>query len=381
MSSLSTDWTLRTIRLHLIRAAVVLTTALVVIVLGESAVRVVAPQDLSGRWSHIGHRGLRINKPNWEARHQRGEIAVTYRLNDHGLRGGPLQDAGRRVLVLGDSFTFGWLLEERDTYVQLLAERADARFGSRTFQFLNGGRGGWGTSDYVAFVEEYGESLQPAVVLVFLNFDDIRRSNKSALYSVTEADALELSAHSVPASRLTKIADALPLYDWLISRSHLVQLARRSVEATLRRRASAVHEDAIGQRTVEEPRPASRDELQATLCLGQGLFRRLHEWCKKHCCELLVVTTGYQGQDASREATNSPDAVFLREAAGFFLAEGVPYHDITPEMVEAVNGQWDAFIIEGDGHANVAGAKLIGDRAWDWVAPQLERVIREAPSH
>ena len=55
----------------------------------------------------------------------------------------------------------------------------DLEFGERSFNLVNAAAGGWGTADYVAYVEEFGNIVRPDVILVFLNTDDVGRSFKS----------------------------------------------------------------------------------------------------------------------------------------------------------------------------------------------------------
>jgi len=74
--------------------------------------------------------------------------------------------------MLGDSFTFGWLLNKEDTAAYHLQRYADEEFGKEKFYFLNAGTGGWGTADYVAFVDDFIEEIKPDVVLVVLNTDE-----------------------------------------------------------------------------------------------------------------------------------------------------------------------------------------------------------------
>ena len=97
--------------------------------------------------------------------------------------------ASERVLVLGDSFTFGWLLKDADTYVAHLQRRIDTHYGIGRFELINAGHGGWGASDYVRYYEDYGADLDISAVLIFLNTDDIGRSLRAGQYSIDEGSA------------------------------------------------------------------------------------------------------------------------------------------------------------------------------------------------
>ena len=103
---------------------------------------------------------------------------VRYRFGEPHLREvtRTRSEGARRILVLGDSFTFGWLLDDADTYVARLQELVDAEFGPGRFVLLDAAAGGWGTADYLFFLEDFGPQIRPDAVLVFVNIDDIGRS-------------------------------------------------------------------------------------------------------------------------------------------------------------------------------------------------------------
>jgi hypothetical protein len=129
------------------------------LVIAELAVRITMPQQLSGSWRADSGGGYDINRPGASARHVLADRAVRYRINDAGFRGGPVEPARVRVLVLGDSVTFGWLLDENDTYVTQIGKRAMEAFGERSVALMNASVGGWSTAEYVAYLEDHGVPL------------------------------------------------------------------------------------------------------------------------------------------------------------------------------------------------------------------------------
>jgi len=136
----------------LFRFAAMFISIFIALVLCEILVRIVAPQNLSGTWSERTARGGNINKADWTVRHQLKGRTLHYHFNDLHLRGGPIGTGTNRVMVIGDSFTFGWLVEETNTFVSKFKDLASKDFPAGTFEFINGGTAGWGTADYVAFV-------------------------------------------------------------------------------------------------------------------------------------------------------------------------------------------------------------------------------------
>ena len=90
----------------------------------EIMVRLLSPQNLSGSWRvQSSQRGYVMNKAGGEARHQFEDRVVSYRFNELHMRGGAIEPDVPKILVLGDSYTFGSLIEDKDTYVALLQTR------------------------------------------------------------------------------------------------------------------------------------------------------------------------------------------------------------------------------------------------------------------
>lgn len=91
--------------------------------------------------------------------------SVMIRLNEAGLRGGPIEplpSGGRRILVIGGSSTLGWGVTEENTLTVRLESLL--RASGETVQVLNGGVANYNAKRYVArFFKE----------LVLLNSTDI----------------------------------------------------------------------------------------------------------------------------------------------------------------------------------------------------------------
>ncbi|HWW75864.1 MAG TPA: SGNH/GDSL hydrolase family protein, partial [Pyrinomonadaceae bacterium] len=239
------------------------------LLLAELVVRLVRPQDLSGSWGEQTERGLVVNKSAGVARHQFGARVVYYSFTAPHLRA-PAPDAPVKVLVLGDSYAFGYLLGDRDTPVSLLQARLDEKFGAGVFSLLNAAVGGWGAGDYTAFVEDFGEQIAPDVILVFLNTDDIGRALRSPLWDFNSADG-KLARVVPPRRRFKVLLNGLPGYQWLLEHSHLVQLLRNQSEAF------RTQNSLKGQRP-ESNGPVSEQDVEAARrgkALGAALFQRL----------------------------------------------------------------------------------------------------------
>lgn len=99
------------------------------------------------------------------------------RINSHGLRGAdfPVQKPPgvARVLVVGDSFAFGYLLPEEESLPALLQETLDGPRGAGRVQVINAGIPGYGIFNERAFLERVGLGFEPDVVVLSASPGDI----------------------------------------------------------------------------------------------------------------------------------------------------------------------------------------------------------------
>jgi len=119
-------------------------------------------------------------RPNLSVRKAFGghERVVTVTTNTFGLRGAELpaaKPAGtRRILALGDSFTFGDAVQMEETWPQQLEARLNGGGVARPYEVVNAGVGGYGTAHAILLSSILVPSVQPdLVVLGFSVVNDI----------------------------------------------------------------------------------------------------------------------------------------------------------------------------------------------------------------
>lgn len=124
---------------------------------------------------HKSDRIIYTLKPNLNVKFQ----GVPVHTNSFGLRGPeiPLEKPPDvyRIAFLGDSFVFGWGVEQHDSFVQLLEDelnRHASEFGRRKFEVLNFGVPGYSTFQEVALFEEEGLKFKPDAAIVYFVEND-----------------------------------------------------------------------------------------------------------------------------------------------------------------------------------------------------------------
>ncbi|MCX7121961.1 MAG: SGNH/GDSL hydrolase family protein [Gammaproteobacteria bacterium] len=329
------------------------------------AIRWIPGDNIIGVPSVISERGYTLNPSSGEATQQDGTRVVKYHYFPPHLRGTPVDPNAKHILVLGDSFTFGWLLPWNHTFIYHLQNDVDKTFGKNKYQFLDAGTGGWGAADYLSYLEQYGAKTSPKFVIVFLNTDDIGRAIKRNIYKLKNNNSLELedNFHPVPLEAIKKL-----IYDtWLFKHSVLLHLIRYVISSlvNINSRERDFVMEANGPRV-----PGSPDlkfENKFAVQYGEALFRRMNEWCLNHHAKLLVVTTGFNAfcPKNKHEAT----IVFLKVAPLFFAKEHITFYDTSVPFKKLVERK--KFQIPENQHPNTFGAQAIAKSSWRWIKQKM----------
>lgn len=99
--------------------------------------------------------------PGSQQHHKQKDFDVTYHIGENGLR---MQESSlqsnKRVLVLGDSFTFGIGLNDDETWPSLLQKKF------KTYSFINAGVSGYSTEQMFLQWKELQNKIHPDVILL-----------------------------------------------------------------------------------------------------------------------------------------------------------------------------------------------------------------------
>ena len=208
---------------------------------------------------------------------------TTDRRGFRGLRPHSLQkpEGTRRILILGDSFTFGVGVEDEETFPA--AAEAALNRGTATpdrYETLNAGCPGWGTENALAFWLERGRSLDVDLLVLAFFRNDFSDNMRRSLFEIRDGKAV-----FVPQTRPSlakRISRRIPFYAFLCSHSHLLNLARR---AAAHRNITPMEKLRKTPSETKGPSP-SRDEAASLASAAQELQER-----RKQAAPLLLEQT------------------------------------------------------------------------------------------
>jgi lysophospholipase L1-like esterase len=120
-----------------------------------------------------------VYPPYSQVYHASAEFEVNIATNNLGFRGNKtsIKKNRKRVLVIGDSFTFGWGVANNETWVAKLQEAYP------TIEFLNLGQGGSHQGDHVQTLRRAILELKPDVVIACI----LQGNDLQQLYKIVES--------------------------------------------------------------------------------------------------------------------------------------------------------------------------------------------------
>lgn len=202
---------------------------------GELLVRWLAPQaTMVPRSRFSAAYGLEFHPNRTMVNQLSGKWHFKYTTNAYGHRGPAIPVSNRyskpNVVVLGDSFTFGYGISDGEEYPALLRRRL-----ADTHGVVNLGVGGWGLTQELRRYYEFGRLYEPRVVVLQFTGND---PNDNLLYKVTDVDAGRFVFIDRDQTQVISIVKRF-LSDSFVQRSQLYALARDQLYYLMRMREIA----------------------------------------------------------------------------------------------------------------------------------------------
>ncbi len=336
-------------------------SVLVSLCIAELLVRIILPQDKLVTWLEMHPQGFMMNQKGGEASQEHNGNLINYSFTDSRLRSSKsASDFGaKKVLALGDSFTFGLLLQEEGSYIHLLNEKLKTS-GADSVQILNGGVGGAGLADWPAWLEYNGVSIQPDIILYFLNIHDLERALSKNIY-VVQRDSLIKSQRWKPRGFMQSLGKQ-SWYRWLQGNSELFTLI---VKVLWRNIYFVDLTESFDQNNTAVLIPKNEQlyiESEYSLNLGVKLFEKMNSWCEENGCELIITTTGFFPH--AEESFHTMRLYnFLADDSSLFKDE-IKFFDPSFCVDSTIGSNYNSIIIPEDTHPNRRGSEIISDCIW-----------------
>jgi len=289
--------------------------------------------------------------------HRDDGFSVFVSQNAWGLRApddeGPRRPhgSGRRVLVLGDSYVWGYGTAQNDLFTDRRIEGSDV-------DLVNFGVSGYGTDQELLLYRRLGARFDvDEVVLVFTPYNDVENNlmpeqyGYAKPYFVLNGDgSLTLHQEGLHESRVDRALESLLCESRAINL--LVGGSLRVRNALLNRFRTPLGAAEARDRVLGPADVTPRD--RAGLQLSATLIRALREAAAAHGARFSVVFVPYKPHILTGERDNHP---FVPLLAAALAADGIPYYEPYPLFLRE---SWKSPPLFNplDNHFSAAGHRL-----------------------
>ena len=334
-----------------------LTLTLLIIFTGiEFFIRFYLPQDLSSSFRMYGNKGLLLNKKNSKATHYYKDRKVKYNFGKFHERSYGFLEKEKKILILGDSFTFGWLLSDKNTFVYKLNKNFDQ------YNFINVSAGGWGTSDQLRYLIDFCEKIKPLYIINILNFLDFERVKNSNLFYLNENDKLKIGSN--PISKM-KIISENSVYKFLIENYHTLNYLKKKYLEIF------VH-NKISSNKITGQIKSKDSETQIKLInenknynLIKNVYTNMKLESEKCGSNLFIINLSWE------DFKNYDALDFLKLNYSFFKNNEINFIELYEEM-QFIRDNKSEYVIAGEGHPNEKANEFI----YKILKEKIENIIK-----
>ena len=309
------------------------------------------PQDLTGSFRTYGKNGLLLNAKNKVVPvFHLGKKVSNYTFGEFHNRKYDLEKSDNKILILGDSFTFGWLLKDEDTFIYKLNENID------NFSFINSAAGGWGRSDQLKYLMSVCKTVNPKYIVVFLNTFDLERSTRSNLFLLDD-DKIKESNNQI--SKLKIFLENSKIYNFSIENFHIINFLKKiflSSSFSIQNNRSVEIND---NNTNGENQKNNHSDFY------RKLFLKFKEEVKICNSKVIIINLGWYNYNTS--STNTDE--FIKNNINFFN-KNFNFIDLNYDLIE-IQENYTKFTIKNDDHPNKLGNEYLYEIIYKKLFPLI----------
>jgi lysophospholipase L1-like esterase len=258
---------------------------------------------------------------------------LTYRMNNQGFRGRDFSTAKPegvfRIMLVGDSFTFGEGVRLEDTFAVGVERILRAELGTKVdLEVLNVALGAWGTRAEYHYLMKEGLGFEPDLVVLVFVPNDAQYAGGLDIWqdfrAIYEAPALLRRSY---------------LGSWVYSNVARIVLGRRYVEGLV------------------DGAMAKREEWTGTMAMLKDMRRFVNEAGSRYA--IVIFPFMYELNDRYPIA---PVHELVGEAA---REKGIPYLDLLPSFIG--RSYTDLWVHPSDQHPNERGHEIAARAMADFL--------------
>ena len=233
-----------------------------------------------------------------------------------------------KILILGDSFTFGLYLKDQMTYIDKLQNKFNQ------YYFVNSSTPGWGLEDYYLFTKDNCELIKPQKIIIILNDGDLGRIRENVIID-----------------KQVSLKEKYFLYKLMIENFMTISFLREKIYKIINRtqEKETNYLDTTINFNTNVTKSIIKDSIELFLIL-----KNISISCQS---ELNIINLGWSKSKNSDKLTN-PKNYFLFSDKNFFLRNNINFFDNTMYL-KNVHKNKANYIIKNEGHPNEKGSDMI----------------------
>jgi len=329
-------------------------TLIIFFTIFEIIMRVVYPDEsLSQFVEYDPLLGWR-NKANTQGMLRIPEYVSNVKINSKGIRDEEHEYAKGsgifRILVFGDSMTWGFGVEAEERYTDVLENMLN-----NNFEVINMGTCGYGTDQEYLLLNEDGIKYNPDLVIfdfdIYTDACDVFNTVRYRYYSKSKFEIVndELILTNVPVPRspklylkINRVFSGLRSYVFIRDKILSIKFMKNKLAETLQYRNHSKCDDSVL-------------ESEEVMHLVTKILSEVNSLVKSNNGELVVIIIPNKEQVFAEGSTFKND--FLKE---FGLEENIKIIDLLPGFKESVNEEGDLYYKQ-DLHLNKNGHKFAAE--------------------
>jgi len=294
--------------------------------------------------------------------------------NSIGLRDyeyGEKQDNTFRILVLGDSFTFGAGVELEDTYVKQLETILRSKNSSKEYEVINAGVMGYGTDQEFYYLKEWITKLKPDLVIVgFYVGNDLEdvMIGASNHYTVKDGYLFDLFLHKKMEEGKNFLERYSKAYEFIEDR-----VKNLFIKIGLKKNSKMNSTLPLDMKFYLKKYPP---EMEEAMNKTKRFLKGIADLVVRNKGRVLIflipqrvqIFEGYMAKELKRYNENPDNYSITRvndELANFAKENKIPLLDLLPSQREY--GRKVNLFLPADPHWNKEGHKLVAKTIYDFL--------------
>ena len=249
----------------------------------------------------------------------------------------PLNNKRDKILILGDSFTFGLYLKDNDTYMNKLQNKFSQ------YNLINSSVPGWSLEDYYLFTKNYCKTINPKKIIVILNDGDLARIRQPVIRKNYKSLKERYFIYRVLIENVMTIA---------FLRDNIYQI--KKIFTGEKKFSLKKPQKKIEGTTILVDEKTSREIVND----AQKIFIDLKFVSDACNASLSIINLGWTKEKNEQDILYDPGQLFIKTKKYFFKNNLINFYN-NSNLLKDVHSNKEKFIIKNEGHPNELGAEKI----------------------